>query len=395
MQSGQFPKPFAQSYWVIPGKLLAGAYPGSRDPVIHETNIRALTDANIQLIINLTEANEVDAEGLGLVRYQERFMQLSTQRGKKPEYHQFGIPDGKLPHNPEQMLAILNTIDNALAGNRPVYVHCRRGHGRTGMVIGCWLKRNHRFTDVEIFRSQNNIGQAALARIADLRTQQEMWHANHPSPETNEQKQFVIDWAEPVLRLQTQPSQIMTTTGKPIITFLDGRIELWEENIVTFSADAIVNAANPELEAGAGVCGAILKAGGNEIFVESKSIAALRGGKVPVGSAFITGGGQLPARHVIHAVGPRWQGGNENEAALLAAAYQNCLIICMEKKLRSIVFPTISTGIYGFPKHQAAQIAINTVKPFLQVNELPEKVIFTFFSRADLNYYSELLSNSL
>ncbi len=393
MLSGQFPKPFPESYWVIPGKLLAGAYPGSPDPVVHENNIHALVDAGIQLIINLTEANEIHPEGLGLVRYQERFIQLSTRKGKKPEYHQFAIPHGQLPHNPEQMLAILNTIDNALASNRPVYVHSREGNGRTGMVIGCWLKRNHRFTDVEIFRAQNNIGQAALARITDLRTRQNMRAANEPSPETDEQKQFVIDWVEPVLRLQTQPGQIMPTMGKPIITFLDGRIELWEENIVTFSVDAIVNAANPELEAGAGVCGAILKAGGNEIFVESKAIATLRGGKVPVGSAFITGGGQLPARYVIHAVGPRWQGGNENEAALLAAAYQNCLNICIEKKLRSIVFPTISTGIYGFPKHQAAQIATDTVRRFLESNELPEKVVFTFISRADLNCYSELLSN--
>src|SRR5687768_7637070 len=145
-------------------------------------------------------------------------------------------------------------------------------------------------------------------------------------------------------------------------------IKLIKGDITKMKVDAIVNAANSSLLGGGGVDGAIHRAGGPAILEECKKIRDRQGGCI-TGEAVITTAGNLPAKYVIHTVGPVWNGGKANEKELLARAYRSSLKIAVEKKLRSIAFPNISTGIYGFPKKAAAEIAINEVKNSL-LNDL-------------------------
>jgi O-acetyl-ADP-ribose deacetylase len=123
--------------------------------------------------------------------------------------------------------------------------------------------------------------------------------------------------------------------------------------------DAIVNAANESLAPGGGVCGAIHRAGGGEIFEEAASL-----GGCTTGDAKATGAGRLPARHVIHAVGPIWSGGEAGEEALLASAYRRALEVALELGCRTVAFPALSTGIYGYPLEEAASVSVEAVLPF-------------------------------
>jgi len=155
-------------------------------------------------------------------------------------------------------------------------------------------------------------------------------------------------------------------------------IEIKRGDITKIKADAIVNAANSSLMGGGGVDGAIHRAGGPEILEECKKIVANQG-RCPTGQAVITTGGKLPSKYVIHTVGPVWHGGSENEAAKLAECYKNSLKLAVENNIRTVAFPNISTGVYGFPKKEAAKIAVNTVKAFLSESDKIEKVIFVCF----------------
>ena len=169
------------------------------------------------------------------------------------------------------------------------------------------------------------------------------------------------------------------------------RLELIRADITEQEVDAIVNAANSALAGGGGVDGAIHRRGGPSIMRETDE-------KYPdgclTGSAVATGAGNLKAKFVFHAVGPRWNGGNRNEPELLQSAYRTCLELAVEHGCRSIAFPSISTGIYGFPIKQAAPLAIQTVTDFLSENsDKLEFVRFCLFSDADLEVYSETLKN--
>ena len=151
-------------------------------------------------------------------------------------------------------------------------------------------------------------------------------------------------------------------------------IEIRQADITTLDVDAIVNAANQQLAAGAGVCGAIHRAAGPELAVECAQI-----GGCPTGEARITRAYSLPARHVIHAVGPVWHGGKQNDPALLANCYRNSLLLAEENGLRSIAFPAISCGVYGFPIDHAASIAIEATMQTLRQCEAVEQVVFACF----------------
>jgi len=164
-------------------------------------------------------------------------------------------------------------------------------------------------------------------------------------------------------------------------------IELIKSDITKLEVEAIVNAANKTLLGGGGVDGAIHKAAGEQLLEECRTLNGCE-----TGEAKITRGYNLPAKYVIHTVGPVWYGGNKNEVQLLEDAYKNSLELSAKKEIKSIAFPNISTGVYRFPKEQAAQIAIKTVKDFLQKNSNDVKVIFCVFSDEDYDIYKGLLS---
>ena len=166
------------------------------------------------------------------------------------------------------------------------------------------------------------------------------------------------------------------------------RIEAVRGDITTEDVDAIVNAANEGLRPGSGVCGAIHAAGGPNIWCECQAI-----GHTPTGQAAITTGGRLPARHLVHAVGPIWEGGEHGEDELLASAYRSSLRIAEERGLTSIAFPSISTGIYGFPIERAAPLALRAVAEHLARADAPQEVVFALFSDRDLAVYESALSD--
>lgn len=166
----------------------------------------------------------------------------------------------------------------------------------------------------------------------------------------------------------------------------NGRIELVKGDITRLKVDAIVNAANKSLLGGGGVDGAIHRAAGPLLLDECKKL----GGCV-TGEAKITKAYQLPVKNVIHTVGPVWQGGNKNEAELLASAYLNSLVLAKQFQLHKLAFPSISTGVYSFPKSLAAQIACETVGHFLMNSEIPWLVTFVVFDDENLHIYRNLL----
>lgn len=168
------------------------------------------------------------------------------------------------------------------------------------------------------------------------------------------------------------------------MTNLRNILELQKGDITKVSADAIVNAANTSLLGGGGVDGAIHRAGGQAILDECRKIVAKQGG-CKIGQAVITTGGNLPSKFVIHTVGPVWNGGQKNERERLADCYRNSLQLAVSSNCKTIVFPNISTGIYKFPKDEAAKIAVGTVSDFVRSTDKIEKIIFICFD--DDNFY--------
>lgn len=172
---------------------------------------------------------------------------------------------------------------------------------------------------------------------------------------------------------------------------MDERIKLVKGDITTQHVDVIVNAANSSLLGGGGVDGAIHRAGGPAILNDCMAIRNKQGG-CPAGEAVITTGGKLPVKKVVHTVGPVWHGGKNNEAQLLRSCYINALQLAVNNGLHTIAFPNISTGVYGYPKQEAATIAVQTVKQFLQNNQSIDHVIFVCFDDENFKIYRQLLT---
>ena len=163
-------------------------------------------------------------------------------------------------------------------------------------------------------------------------------------------------------------------------------------DITRIAVDAIVNAANPRLLGGGGVDGAIHHAGGPDIMNECDQIRQQQGG-CPVGGAVITTAGNLPALYVIHTVGPIWNGGKENEEAMLSQCYQRCLSVAQEKRIRSLSFPNISTGVYRFPKDKAAIVAIEAIRHYFKSGKsMIEQLYFICFDNDNYSLYQQLLN---
>lgn len=170
------------------------------------------------------------------------------------------------------------------------------------------------------------------------------------------------------------------------------KIQLIKGDITRIEVEAIVNAANSRLAGGGGVDGAIHRAGGTEIMEACNKIREEQGG-CPTGEAVITTGGNLPARYVIHTVGPVWRGGKNDEARLLENAYLNSLKLAEKYSIRSIAFPNISTGVYGYPLEEAADIAIHAVNLYLSQDTHIEKIIYVCYDERSYQIYSKKLNH--
>jgi O-acetyl-ADP-ribose deacetylase (regulator of RNase III) len=174
-------------------------------------------------------------------------------------------------------------------------------------------------------------------------------------------------------------------TGSPI----DRRISIERGDITRLAVDAIVNAANASLLGGGGVDGAIHRAAGPELLAECRTL-----GGCPPGEARLTRGHRLPAGHVIHTVGPVWRGGGAGERETLARCYAACLSIASERRFRDVAFPAIATGVYGFPRQEAARIAVAEARRHLAGNDLPERLIFVCFDEETTAAYRTALGIS-
>lgn len=175
---------------------------------------------------------------------------------------------------------------------------------------------------------------------------------------------------------------------------IETRIKVVRGDITLIHADAIVNAANPGLMGGGGVDGAIHKAGGPAILEECRKIIE-KIGSCGTGNAVITTAGNLPAKYVIHTVGPVWSGGKNREAHLLLNCYRNSLKIANERRLESLAFPNISTGVYHYPKDEAASIGVHAAIDFLLEKDYPEKIIFCCFDSENYNWTDYYLQRFL
>jgi O-acetyl-ADP-ribose deacetylase len=164
-------------------------------------------------------------------------------------------------------------------------------------------------------------------------------------------------------------------------------LETLQGDIATLAVDAIVNAANSTLLGGGGVDGAIHRQAGRELLEECRLL-----GGCPTGEARITMAYRLPARRIIHTVGPVWKGGRKGEPQLLASCYRNSLLLAIENEIRTIAFPAISTGAYGYPADLAAAVAVGTVREFVAVNDGLERVSFCCLSKADVAIYRKVLA---
>ena len=168
-----------------------------------------------------------------------------------------------------------------------------------------------------------------------------------------------------------------------------GRMELIEDDIAKLEVDAIVTVANESLLGGGGVDGVVHRAAGPQLLQECMQI-----GICPEGEARITKGYSLPAKHIIHAVGPVYETGEFGEAEILASAYRAALELAKQNNIKTIAFPCLATGHYGYPKDEACEIAISTVATWLAENELPQQVIFCCYDEEDVELYAERLNTA-
>lgn len=189
------------------------------------------------------------------------------------------------------------------------------------------------------------------------------------------------------------PEKIITDMMEASIGY--AKVKLLQGDITEQETEAIVNAANSSLMGGGGVDGAIHRTGGAQILEECRLIRRLLPDGLPTGDAVATTGGRLKAKYVIHTVGPVWSGGNNVEPELLARAYKNSLALALKMGIKTISFPSISTGAYGYPVEKASKVALRAVVDFLGENEGLKEVWFVLHSEHDLRIYEDALAEIL
>ena len=248
--------------------------------------------------------------------------------------------------------------------------------------------------DVQLLTSQTHANKLGLQRVFLVRcprhaAKRNILHRNQCGRPSSSSILLLRHPAIPTLLRKSLPASIVRYTmhiqiGSTTLTLIQG-------DITQQDVDAIVNAANSSLMGGGGVDGAIHRAGGPRILDECKAYVA-RHGNLPTGKAMITSGGRLKARYIIHTVGPVWRGGNHGEDELLTNAYRNSLRLAVENDIKTIAFPSISTGIYGFPIERASRSAAETVKHFVAESPTLKEIRFVTFSRGDFETYNSLFS---
>ena len=197
----------------------------------------------------------------------------------------------------------------------------------------------------------------------------------------------MLKWRRSRINWQPAERPIHLAINDAVNTNIDSKIDIVRGDITRFEVDAIVNAANTTLLGGGGVDGAIHRAAGSELLAECQTLGGCQSGK-----AKITRGYNLPARFIIHTVGPFWTGGQRGEAEILADCYRNSLRMAAENKIKTIAFPAISCGAYRYPILEAAKIAVETTREFLANNDKIDKVIFVLWSEDISQAYRQLLA---
>ena len=196
-----------------------------------------------------------------------------------------------------------------------------------------------------------------------------------------------LKWVQTVRMELAEKPELNRKIAEMAAALRDARISSVLGDITDLDVDAIVNAANEGLLRGAGVCGAIFRAAGPQLEEACRAVAPC-----PTGEARVTRGFDAKAHLIVHAVGPVWRGGNSGEPQLLASAYRNSLVAARHFRAQSIAFPAISTGVYGYPREEAAGVAVQTVREWCGESTEPERVVFCCFSEADKAVYDALLS---
>lgn len=329
--------PHENAYWVEPGRLMAGEYPGHADRDIARQRLRAYLACGVDLFIDLTTVSDP------LAPYAELLQEEAQRLGRIVAYQRFPIPDLGVPESPAVMSRILDAIDGAVGAGQCVYVHCWGGVGRTGTVVGCFLVRH------------GATGEAALSRLNALWSTVAKRHRKPMCPETRTQLRFVRDWQESAWQA-TVPS---LGAGMAV------QIGLFVGDLLRAPGEAVCTSTNPHLALMAGTGGAVRLFGGQQIQEEcdrhvAEAFAASGKHFLKPGMARLTGAGSLPYKAIIHCVAIDAFHGSSIET--IDACVRNALALAAEAGIAELAMPVFATGNGRFPYDQSLQAMVEALR---------------------------------